>query len=151
MEFHRNDTESGKAADLTGAEMPLFFFGPQAHIKESLRVRETDRLCAQTAYNKNLILQYGRSAGRAGPEGEEYTVKKKWNTLAVCSFVIALAIFVFTYFLFHHMSADGGFVDEYYELPEKPFVTLLFGVWGVMFLFSSVMSLVVGKIFFSEK
>ena len=78
-------------------------------------------------------------------------MKKKWNTLALCSFIIALAIFVFTYVLFHYMGPDGNFTPVYQEVAVKPFVTILFGRWGVMFLFSGVMSFLVGKIFFAKK
>ena len=74
-------------------------------------------------------------------------MKKKWNKLAVCSLVIALAIFVFTYCLFHYMSPEGCFAAAYRITPVKPFVTLLFGVWGVMFLFAAVMSHLIACIF----
>lgn len=78
-------------------------------------------------------------------------MKKKWNALAVCSFIIALAIFLFTYFLFHHMTPEGSFVATYQAMPAKPFITFLFGIWGVMFLFSAVMSFVIGQIFCSKE
>ena len=74
-------------------------------------------------------------------------MKKKWNKLAVCSLVIALALFVFTYCLFHYMSPEGCFAAAYQITPVKPFVTLLFGVWGVMFLFAAVMSHLIACIF----
>ena len=77
-------------------------------------------------------------------------MKKKWNALAVCSLILALAIFAFTYVLYHYMNGDGCFVAAYQATPGKPFVTLLFGVWGVMFLFSAVMSFLIGNIFFKE-
>ena len=78
-------------------------------------------------------------------------MRKKWNTLAVCSFIIAVAIFVVTYCLFHHVTADGSFAAAYQETPGKPFITLLFGIWGVMFLFTAVISLVIGRIFYPKK
>ena len=74
-------------------------------------------------------------------------MRKKCNILGVCSFVIALVIFAFTYYLFHYIGGEGA----YHEEPIKPFVTLLFGIWGVMFLFASVMSFVVGRIFFAKE
>ena len=82
---------------------------------------------------------------------ERKRMRKKWNVLALSSFAIALAIFIFTFILFHYMSPAGGLSSVYQENPAKPFVTLLFGIWGVMFLFSSVMSFLVGQIFFSKK
>ena len=78
-------------------------------------------------------------------------MRKKCNTLALWSFAIALAIYVFTYFLYHYLSPDGGFTTVFQETAAKPFVTLLFGIWGVTFHFAGVMSLLVGKIFFSDK
>ena len=77
-------------------------------------------------------------------------MKNKWNILGLCSLIIALAIFVFTYFLYHHLGPDGTFVSVFRETAEKPFITLLFGIWGVMFLFASVMSFLIGAIFFQK-
>ena len=74
-------------------------------------------------------------------------MRKKCNILSVSSFVIALAIFAVTYYLVHYMGAGGAYQEE----PLKPFVTLLFGIWGVMFLFSAVMSFVIGHIFFVKE
>lgn len=78
-------------------------------------------------------------------------MRKKCNTLGLWSCLIALAIFVFTYILFHYLSPDGGFTAVFQETAAKPFVTLLFGIWGVMFLFAGVMSLLVGKLFFPKE
>ena len=49
------------------------------------------------------------------------------------------------------MMPDGSFVAAYQAAPAKPFITLLFGIWGVMFLFSGVISLVIGRIFCPKK
>lgn len=78
-------------------------------------------------------------------------MRKKCNILALCSFALALAIYVLTYFLYHHLSPDGIFTAVFRETPEKPFITLLFGIWGVTFHFAGVMSLLIGKIFFSKE
>lgn len=78
-------------------------------------------------------------------------LKKKCNILALCSLALSLAIFVLTYFLFHYLSPDGGFTSVFQETPAKPFITLFFGVWGVMFLFASVMSVLIGLIFSEKK
>lgn len=55
-------------------------------------------------------------------------MRKKCNTLALWSFAIALAIYVFTYFLYHYLSPDGCFTTVFQETAAKPFVTLLFGI-----------------------
>lgn len=78
-------------------------------------------------------------------------MKKKCNILAACCFVLALAIFAFSYILYHHTLPGGGFTAVWQSTPGKPMVTLLFAIWGVTFLFASVMSLLIGKIFFSTK
>ena len=78
-------------------------------------------------------------------------MKKKCCILSVCSFILALGIFVFTFHLYHHATADCVFSAVWQTIPQKPFITLLFGVWGVTFLFSSVMSLLIGFIFFNDK
>jgi hypothetical protein len=78
-------------------------------------------------------------------------MKKKCTILSLCSFAIALAIYAFTYFLYHYLSPSGTFTPVFQETPAKPFVTLLFGIWGVTFHFASVMSLLIGKIFFSKE
>lgn len=77
-------------------------------------------------------------------------MKKKFNRLSLVSFILALTVFAFTFALYHYMGPEGSFCNEWREEPVKPFVTLLFGIWGVTFLFSSVISLVIGNIFFSE-
>ena len=78
-------------------------------------------------------------------------MKKKCNILAVCSFLIALAMFAFTFYLYHYIGPDGSFGNVYQTEPVKPMVTYLFGVWGVTFLFAAVMSFLIGQIFFSPK
>ena len=78
-------------------------------------------------------------------------MKKKLYILSICTFFIALAIFVFTYFLYHYMGSDGQWLTVWQPTPGKPFVTLLFGIWGVMFLFSSVMSALSAVVFCSDQ
>ena len=77
-------------------------------------------------------------------------MKKKCNILAICSFVLALSIFLFSYLLYHYLGPDG-FTAVYRSEPAKPMITWLFAIWGTHFLFAGVMSLLVGQIFFREK
>ena len=77
-------------------------------------------------------------------------MRKKCNILAACSFLTAVLIHTFTYFLYHYLSPEGGFSTVFQPTPAKPFVTLLFGIWGVTFLFAAVMSLLIGRIFFPK-
>ena len=78
-------------------------------------------------------------------------MRKKCMILAVCCLVLALAIFAFSYCLFHYLSPDGGFANVFQEVAAKPMVTWLFAIWGVTFLFASVLSFLVGMIFFNKK
>ena len=81
---------------------------------------------------------------------EGITVKKKCCRLAIVSFALALAIFLFSYILYHHLGPEGITVLRRSE-PYKPMITWLFAIWGTQFLFAGVMSLLVGSIFFKEK
>ena len=78
-------------------------------------------------------------------------MRRKCNILAIWSFVLALAIFVFSYILYHYTLPGGGFTAAWQPEPGKPMVTWLFAIWGVMFLFAGVMSLLVGHIFFPKE
>jgi len=78
-------------------------------------------------------------------------MRKKCNILALWSLLIALAIYVFAYFLFHYWGPAGGFTSVFHEAPAKPFVTLLFGILGITFHFAGIMSLLIGIIFFPKE
>ena len=75
-------------------------------------------------------------------------MRKKCYILSVCCFLLTLAIYAFSYYLYHYAAPDGGFTTVFQTEPAKPLVTFLFGVWGVTFHFASVMSLLIGWIFF---
>ena len=77
-------------------------------------------------------------------------MKKKCYILALCSFLIALAIYAFTYYMYHYMGPDGSFGAAFHGAPAKPFITLLFGIWGVTHQFAAVTSFLIGT-FFSNK
>ena len=78
-------------------------------------------------------------------------MRKKCFIMAIVSFVIALVIYVFSYYLYHYLETDGSFGTVYHSEPSKPLVTLYFGIWGVMHQFAAVTSLVIGIIFFPKK
>jgi predicted permease len=78
-------------------------------------------------------------------------MKKKLLILSNCSFVLADAIFIFSYFLFHYATPDGSFTTVYQTVANKPVITLLFAIWGVFFLFSGVMSCLIAFIFFKNE
>ena len=78
-------------------------------------------------------------------------MKQRFKTLAVWSFVLALGIFIFSYILYHHTLPGGAFTLTWQPESGKPLITLLFAVWGVLFLFSGILSLLIAGIFFPEK
>lgn len=78
-------------------------------------------------------------------------MKKKFLILSRWSFALAFGIFLFSYCLFHYMTSDGTFTNVYQATACKPLVTLLFAIWGVLFLFSGVMSRLIAYIFFRDE
>lgn len=72
--------------------------------------------------------------------------RKRFYILAIASFAISLAIYVFTYCLFHYLGPDG-FSSMYRDIPYKPVVTIYFGIWGVMFQFAALVSVLLAWIF----
>jgi hypothetical protein len=77
-------------------------------------------------------------------------MKKKLSLLSLVCFVLSLVIFVWTFYIYHHLTTDFVFSAQWQPEPGKPFITLLFGIWGVTFLFASVMSLLVSWIFYPK-
>ena len=77
-------------------------------------------------------------------------VRKKCFTLAAISFVLALAIFGFSYYLYHYLGPDGSFGTVFQTTPVKPLVTLYCGMWGVLHFFAAVTSFLIGLIFFPK-
>lgn len=78
-------------------------------------------------------------------------MKKKLILLSRWSFSLALGVFAFSYFLFHHLASDGTITAVYQAAANKPVVTLLFAILGVLFLFTGVLSRLVAHIFFSSE
>lgn len=77
-------------------------------------------------------------------------MRKKIKMLSIVSFISSIVIFLFNYVMFHYMGKDGKFSKEFKKEPEKPFVTLLFGILGTLFLFGSFISSLIAKIIFSD-
>ncbi len=77
-------------------------------------------------------------------------MQKKCRALALWCFLIAVLIFVISYLLYHFTLPGGAIALVWQATPGKPFVTELLANLGVLFLFGSIMSLLVGKIFFPK-
>ena len=71
--------------------------------------------------------------------------------MAIVSFVMALAIYALTFYLFHYLGPDCSLGTVYHKEAAKPFVTLCCGIWGVMHHFAAVTSLLIGCIFFPKE
>ncbi len=78
-------------------------------------------------------------------------MKQKLKKLSRWSFLLALVIFVFTYIIFHFLTAEGRLTPVWQAQCGKPFIAQLFGIWGVCFLFAAVMSRLIAHIFFPNK
>ena len=78
-------------------------------------------------------------------------MKKKFMKLSGWSLVLALALFAWSFFLYHYTLPDGSFTTVFQQEAGKPMVTELWAILGVMFLFSSILSLMIARIFYSEK
>jgi len=78
-------------------------------------------------------------------------MKHKFKKLSYWSFSLAFVIFVFSYILYHYSTPAGWFTSAWQSAPGKPLITFLFSIWGVMFLFSGVLNLLIAKIFFTDK
>ena len=77
-------------------------------------------------------------------------MKQKLLKLSLVTFIIGLVVLAIAYYFFHFVT-DEGFTLIFHEEAGKPFVTNLIGDFGVLFIFSSVMSLLVANIFYKEK
>lgn len=76
-------------------------------------------------------------------------MKKKLLLLSRWSFALAFGVFALSYCLYHYLSPGGTFTSVYQTAATKPVVTLLVAIWGVLFLFTGVLSRLIAHIFFS--
>lgn len=53
--------------------------------------------------------------------------------------LIGLAVLAIAYYFFHFVT-DDGFTLTFHEEAGKPFVTILIGIFGVLFVFASAFS-----------
>lgn len=78
-------------------------------------------------------------------------MKKKLKKLSFWSFVLAVVQFVIAFAFFHFFTPGVGLTPVFHKEAGKPMVALLFGVFGVLFLFAGCMSALVNRIVYSEK
>ncbi len=76
-------------------------------------------------------------------------MKTKLKKLAKITFFLSLADFALSYVCFHFLT-DSGFTTVWQPEAGKPYVTLMIMILGVLFLFTSILSLLSAKIFCEE-
>ena len=72
--------------------------------------------------------------------------RKKFLKLSLITCLIGVFVLAVAYFFFHFVT-DEGITLNWHPEAGKPFVTDLIGSFGVLFLFSSVISLLIAFIF----
>ena len=77
-------------------------------------------------------------------------MKQKFLKWSLYSFIASAVIFVINYFFFHFVT-DEGITTTWHPEAGKPFVADLIGLFAVLFLFTSVISLLIAKIFFEKE
>lgn len=76
-------------------------------------------------------------------------MKQKFLKLSLYTLISGFVVFIINYF-FYHFVTDEGITFTWHEEAGKPFVANLIGMLGVLLLFTSFISLLISKIFFSE-
>ena len=77
-------------------------------------------------------------------------MKKKFNTLAIWSFALAVVIFLLAFYVFHYVRPDLSLTLTYEEEPGKPVVAEMLANLGVLFLFSGITNTLIANIFFRD-
>lgn len=75
--------------------------------------------------------------------------RKNFLKLSLYTGIISVIVFIINYF-FYHFVTDDGISLTFNEEPGKPFVANLIGYFAVMFLFASVISLLIAHIFYPK-
>ena len=76
--------------------------------------------------------------------------RKNFLKLSLITFLISLALLGFSYYFFHYVT-DKGFTLVWHPEAGKPFVTDMLGNFAVLFLWTSVVSLLIAFIFFKKQ
>ncbi len=77
-------------------------------------------------------------------------MKKKFRILSLCSFCVSVLIFIVSYYMYHYLTPNG-FTSVWQAEAGKPFITELFAILGVLFLFGSIFSFIISVIFFPKE
>ena len=77
-------------------------------------------------------------------------MRKKFLKLSLFTFIITVFVLAVAFFFFHFIT-DDGITLTWREETGKPFVTQLIGTVGVLFLFASVISVLIAFIFYKKE
>ncbi len=69
-------------------------------------------------------------------------MRKRLFKLSAITFVISIVVLIIAYLVFHYIT-DSGITLIKQEEAQKPFITGLIGQFGVLFMFTSVLSLII--------
>ena len=72
--------------------------------------------------------------------------RKKLFKFSLISLIIAVAVLAIAFFFFHFVTATG-ITTVFQKEAGKPFVTLLIGIFGVLFAYASAVSALIALIF----
>ena len=75
--------------------------------------------------------------------------RKNFLKLSLTTFVVGILLLAFTYF-FYHFATDAGISLVWHKEIGKPFVTTMLGIFSVLFIWSGVVSLLIGAVFFKK-
>ena len=78
-------------------------------------------------------------------------MKAKFNRLSTWSFVLAVAIFILSFFVFHYVTPELTISPVFQKEAGKPLVCQLLATLGVLFLFSGILCRMIARIFFPEE
>lgn len=76
--------------------------------------------------------------------------KKSLLKFSLINLIIGIVVLIITFFVFHFVT-DSGITLVFQKEANKPFLTLLIGIFGVLFIFSSVVSFISALVFFNDK
>ena len=75
--------------------------------------------------------------------------RKKLFNFAFINFICGIFVLAVAFFFFHFVT-DTGITTTFQQEAGKPFVTMLIGMFGVLFMFSSVTSIIIALVFFEK-
>ncbi len=72
--------------------------------------------------------------------------RKELLKFSLISLIVGIIVLALSFFFFHFVT-DDGITFIWHEEAGKPFVTLLIGILGVLFVFAGAISFIVALVF----